>query len=336
MWVTGGMTRRTLIAVAAAIVLFREGEARAQSAQDKAAAQVLFDEGRGLMQEKQYALACPKFFESNHLDAGLGTVLWLADCYEKNGQSASAWGEFREAADIASRDHDPREKIARDRADRLAPTLSKMTIVVGHVSTGMTVKRDVEEVGRSQWGLAVPVDPGPHKMTVTAPHKKPWLKTVFVPAGVNIDVALPTLTEMAELPPSEEPDPSSTGGTPGVRSGEPPAAGGGGTQRAFGGVFIGVGVAGLAAGGVLAILARVTLDDGSSACKLCGSEQSQDFVQGHNETIGSIASFVGGGTLALTGLIVILTAPSGPPKNVSLLPWAVPRGGGVGLGGTFE
>jgi serine/threonine-protein kinase len=192
------MAKRTLTAVAAACLLLSAGRARAQSAQDKAVAEVLFEEGKDLMKVKKYGLACPKFLESNRLDTGLGTMLWLADCYDKNGQSASAWGEFREAMDVAARNHDAREKVARDRSNKLEPTLSKMTIVVGVSAQvpGMVVKRDNVEVGQTLWGEAVPVDPGAHTVTVSAPRKRPWETTIQVIRGVkNVDVPVMALDD---------------------------------------------------------------------------------------------------------------------------------------------
>src|SRR4051812_6541321 len=89
------------------------------TAADKATAESLFVEGRRLLAAGKYAEACPKFAESQQIDSGLGTLLNLGDCYEKNGQTASAWASFREAASTAARSSDSREKVARDRAAAL-------------------------------------------------------------------------------------------------------------------------------------------------------------------------------------------------------------------------
>src|ERR1700678_3583891 len=95
-------------AVAVALSVLASGTAWGQSASGAAAAEALFDEGKALMAAGNYASACPKFAESNRLDEGIGTSLWLADCFEKNGQTASAWAEFRAAAALAVKASDPR------------------------------------------------------------------------------------------------------------------------------------------------------------------------------------------------------------------------------------
>ena len=57
-------------------------------------------------------------------------MLWLADCYDRNGQPASAWAEFREAEAVATASKDPRGKIAHARVERLEPALARMTLNV--------------------------------------------------------------------------------------------------------------------------------------------------------------------------------------------------------------
>jgi serine/threonine-protein kinase len=107
--------------------------ARAQTsgADRAAAAEALFDEGRKLMQDGSYAQACVKFAESQRLDAGVGTWIYLADCYEKAGRLASSWVTFREAAAAArAAGQAEREKLARDRASQLEPKLTKLVLGV--------------------------------------------------------------------------------------------------------------------------------------------------------------------------------------------------------------
>src|SRR5260221_419371 len=154
------------------------GAARADSSlTDKAAAQTLFDEGRKLMAAGKLAEACPKLAESQKLDPGVGTQFNLADCYERLGQTASAWAGFLEAASTArAMGQGDREKVAKERAGTLAPRLSRLTITSseGTPPAGLDIKKDGAPVGRALWGTAIPVDPGSHLVEVSAPGKKTW------------------------------------------------------------------------------------------------------------------------------------------------------------------
>src|SRR5271170_7726762 len=148
------MGRPKLAALLVALALFAPKVARAQAAEDKAAAESAFEEGKRLMSAHAYAEACPKFAESLRRDPGLGTMLGLADCFEKNGQTASAWAEFREAAGAAARKGDRREALARENAARLEPLLSMVVVRVSLEADvrGLSVKRDGVDLDRTSWG----------------------------------------------------------------------------------------------------------------------------------------------------------------------------------------
>jgi hypothetical protein len=351
------MRKGTLGAVAAICVLASAGRAHAQTAQDKAGAEVLFEEGKDLMRQKKFGLACPKFLESNRLDTGLGTMLWLAECYDKNGQSASAWGEFREAMDIAQRNHDAREKVARERSNRLEPTLSRMAIIVGPSSnaSGMVVKRDNVEVGQTLWGEPVPVDPGAHTVTVTAPRKRPWETTVQVLRGVkNLEVQVPALEDLPTpiAPPPPLPAYKPGDEAPATQPRASSSGGGGGAQRAVGGVLIGLGLAAEGGGIGLYLFAKQQLDaadqgkgskpngcnspDGFGTAG-CNQTATNDREQAQNATTGEIISLVGGGVFVVTGIVLIIVAPTGSDKKSSsrFVPWFSPSGGGMSWQGAW-
>src|SRR5580692_5602780 len=82
-------------------------------------ADALFNAGRSLLEAGEYSDACPKFAESQKLAPGLGVTLYLADCYERVGRTASALAEFRRAIVIAAARGDRRQSIAEERAANL-------------------------------------------------------------------------------------------------------------------------------------------------------------------------------------------------------------------------
>jgi serine/threonine-protein kinase len=324
--------------MAAVMTALAAGDARAQSAQGAAAAQVLFEQAKTLMRERKYAEACAKFAESNRLDSGIGTMLWLADCYEKNGQSASAWAQFVEAADVAGERHDDRQRVARERAAALEPTLAKLTIAVPRASdlAGLEVTRDGAAVGRAVWGTPVPVDPGVHSVTARAPGRKTWQGTVTIDAGgLGGVIAVPPLEpERAAEPRTATPPPASMPASPGPTSfplgtGPLEATHGssGSGQRTGGMVVGGVGVLTLGAGTVLGILAKSHLDE-SNANGHCTPDNRCDATgtdarhQALDTAMASTVAFLAGGALLVGGLVLYVTAPG---------PHATPPARGTGL-----
>ena len=304
-----GFVARTSIALFCATLSasVHERSARADATlADKAAAQTLFDEGRKLMAAGKLTEACPKLAESQKLDPGVGTQFHLADCYERTGQTASAWAGFLDAASAArSMGQADREKVAKERAAALAPRLSKLTITSSVVSlAGLEIKRDGAAVGRALWGTAVPVDPGSHMIEATAPGKKAWRSTVKVEGdNASVIVAVPALEDA----------PVETQATPslGASTDLPPE---GKTRRTIALVVGGVGVVGLGIGTAFALQAKAKYDDSLPSCptdkNICSAQGVS--LRDDARTAGNVATVaIGAGAAALVaGAILFLTAPS--------------------------
>src|ERR1019366_4956486 len=164
---------------------------------DKAIAQQAFQEGRALMAAGKIAEACPKFAAAAQLSQTAGVRLNLADCYAKLGKTASAWAKANEALSLAERTGDASATaLARDQMSALQPKLSYLTIVVASESApqGLEVALDGERIPAAVWGTALPVDPGEHEITGTAPGRKPArLKTTVSDPGTRATLSLPTL-----------------------------------------------------------------------------------------------------------------------------------------------
>jgi hypothetical protein len=326
------MGRSKLTALLAVAVIVSPAVARAQSAQDKAAADAAFEEGKRLMSARAFAEACPKFVESLERAPGLGTMLGLADCYEKNGQTASAWAEFREAASVAARKGDRREALARENAIRLEPRLSKIRVRVPREADaeGLSVRRDGVVIGRALWDEAVPVDPGTHSISASAPGSKEWETAVVAPSTPGTQtVTIPRLEPAPATPPapSTQPNapaagPASAPATPPTASpavapapSAPPSAGGrGNTQRIAAGVAVGAGVVSAVVGSVFGVVAKSKLDqsnanghcDPSDACD--GTGLSLRSNAGSAAT-GSTVAFVVAGVAIAGGAVLWFTAP---------------------------
>ncbi len=292
-------------------------------AQEQAAAEALFQDARNLMQGGKFAEACPKLVDSNKLDPAVGTLLYLGECYEKNGQTASAWVTFQTAAEAGNKANQPeRAKVASDRANALLPKLSKITITVAAAANvaGLEVKRDGIDVGKATWGVGVPVDPGEHSIVAKAPGKKDWSKNVRVePDGATANVDIPTLEDVTAKPP-EAASPNAQSLTTGAKLDDTAFTSNGISQRQWAHVAGGIGILGLAAGTVFGLEAnskenqshKDCLPNAPTECNPAGVDLRHS---GHTyATMANVAFGVGAAGL-ITGVILRFTAPSATPTS---------------------
>jgi serine/threonine-protein kinase len=200
---------------ACTLVVFRAVPSSAQEAAagDAAVAEQLFSEARALMAQGRYAEACAKFQASQRLDAGVGTLLNLAECYEKSGRTASAWATYLEAQGAAERGQQPaRATFAAEHARALAPHLARITIKVGVAARvpGLEVAYDDHALGPGAWGSAVPLDPGPHVIAARAPGREPWSARVELGPEQARLVEVPVLVPPAAEQPARPSAPAAT------------------------------------------------------------------------------------------------------------------------------
>lgn len=296
--------------------------------QRAAAAEALFDQGRRMMSLGRYAEACARFVDSERLDHGVGTLLNLADCYEKNGKTASAWAGFRAASAAANAEQQPdRERIAREREIALLPVLAHLTIALPPrgLPPGSEVHRDGILLSRSLWGAPVPVDPGDHAVVVAAPGKIDYSTTVHVPKqpGIGILTRIPVLRDRPAPPPV----------APAPAMDPPPSR----HPRATAGlVLLGLGGAGVAVGAVFGVRALGLKGDSTPHCNgVGGCDHEGKALLDSALTSGTASSvaFIAGGALLAGGLVLYLTAPERRGPTASF----VFSGGtaGVAMGATW-
>ncbi|HEX7668163.1 MAG TPA: hypothetical protein VF395_01200, partial [Polyangiaceae bacterium] len=205
-------------------VLLSQVAAAQTPAADKAAAEGLFQQGIELMRVGKLTEACDRLEQSAAIERGIGTSLYLAECYEKAGRTASAWGLFREASSEAqARGEAERALAGKRRADKLEPQLSRLTVQVAAGATvpGLEVLRDGTPINSGVWNVAVPVDPGDHRLQARAPGYVEWNGVVKVdPGGANVTAPIPALTPA----PAAVTGPSPTGWSAGAPPPTQPAA----------------------------------------------------------------------------------------------------------------
>jgi serine/threonine-protein kinase len=308
---------RTLAAVAVTLAVgLSSVAARAQSVSDQATAEALFKQARDLMTAGHYSEACPKLAESERLDPSAGTMLNLATCYEKNGQLASAWVTFKEAATAAQNANEKdRAKLARAKVAELEPKLATLSIAVtpAAVVPGLVVKRDGETVGRAGWGTPIPVDPGPHSVEASAPGRRSWQSQAVVQGpAAKAAIEVPPLAEDTSPPVPAPPAPGSpVPPAPPIPTPSSP----GSTQRVLGVVTAGVGLAGIAVGSVFGVIAKGHLSDAGPHCSgtECDVTGVPALSDARSAATVSTVGFIAGGALLAGGVVLYLVAPHGSP-----------------------
>ena len=306
------MARHALVAV----LWLCPALAVAQSASDtKAAANSLFDEAKRVLAAGDLDHACPKFAASLQLVEQLGVRLNLADCYERQGHTASAWAEFREAASQADKRGDARAAYAKQRADALAPRLVKLQISVPAPSRvpGLAVRRDGAAVPSDAFDSPLPVNPGSITIEAAAPGYQPWSSHVDATrVGEIVTVEVPPLVAVpAKIEPPVAPR---VAAQPIVREPDAPVERTARSRRHL--IGIGVGAAGVAALGVgvgLGLEARSkwgsvgTHCNAAHVCDARGASINRDA-----RSLGNTGTIVGGVGLAalVAGTVIYVTAPA--------------------------
>ncbi|MBX3188781.1 MAG: hypothetical protein KF819_17315 [Labilithrix sp.] len=312
------MRRWVLAPCLVAVLVAGGGEARAQNEGGTAAAESLFQEARKLIDAKRYGEACPKLVASHKLAPAVGTLLNLADCYEKDNKLASAWARFHEAIALAQRLGRPdREKTARDRADKLEPRLIKLTINTREPQA--EVKLDGNTLDPAALGSPVPIDSGRHVIEASAKGKKTFSTTLEASEkNKSPSVDIPQL----ENDPDATKVAPTTVASPRETVDEPPSSGS--TQRILGIVAIGAGAVGVGLGAFFGLRTSSLWSDAKARCSeapvrsagdVGGLECDQTGVvlatDAQNAGTASTIAFIAGGALLAGGIALYFTAPTG-------------------------
>jgi len=327
-----------LAAATAVVIAGAPSPAAAQSAE----AEKLFRDGKVLMKQGDIANACEAFDASQRLESDAATLLNLADCREKNGQLASAWGHFVKAESLTR--HDPAKVVqnstAHARAVALEPRLSYLTISVPDESRvdGLTVSRNGTVVDPGVWNRAVPIDGGEYEIEAKAPGHEPWTTKLTVRMeGDRESIEVPKFKELPKLMDVAAVD----GGadrrgvsTVVVRETLPPDAL---TTRRK--VAIGIAAGGLAAvigGGVLGVRASGLQDDADQACppEHCtpaDAVRAEDLNRSArtNAMLANVAFALGGTAILGAGALWYFGAPPETESGFAIVPHASPTYAGL-------
>ena len=279
------------------------GVARADAHEE---ADRLFREGRTLLDAKSYAAACVRFSESQRLEPAAGTLLNLADCYERVGRVATAWTTYNEALAAASlRKRRDWERFAQSRIDALAPSVPMLMIRVSAAARvpGLVVTRNGDVVPSQDLERDVPVDPGQHLIVASAPDRESWTSTIEVIRGRAhvVEITATGLKETAK--PAARATPSTTPSQREHADWQRPAA--------F--TIGGVGLAAIGLGAVAGIVAIGARSDAVALCpdypSACTANGTATNERAYDWATVSTIGFVAGALLTTTGVILLVTSP---------------------------
>ena len=309
---------------AAMVAAALSGAFRAAAQEDaatRARAQALFDEAQELLKVRDFVRACPKLEEVNNLLPGkIGALMELAACYEGWGKTTSAWARYRTAADLATKTRDPRKADADAKVAALAPQVPRLVVVVPdsmRAVNGMVIETDGVPLGPASWGTSIPVDPGAHEVSASAPNKRKWSTKIEANRpGETITVTIPSLAEEAGGGGAGQLGGAawagSAAGGPGVSTGA--KEGGWLAQHTVGVVLAG---AGLAAVGVMAGFGVDAAQKHAASQPYCTADRKYCEQPGldlerraHSSANVSNGFLVAGATLAAAGVLVFVLAPS--------------------------
>jgi hypothetical protein len=282
----------------------------------------LFAEAMNLIAQEKFDEAIPKLEEAQRIDPGIGTQFNLAICYAKTGRLALAWKNFRQVEILAgAAGRKERAEAARGKLAELRPQLASISVRLVRTA-GIIVSVDGEIVPTTEVGF-IPVDPGEHKVEVSAPGKEPFLEDIAI-AGVAGERREVVVRPLAPLGMRTE-----------IRTVTEETTN---TTRTLGYVFGSVGIAGLAAATVTGIL---ILSDKSTASERCKPDcvtatgevdtTGADAVQRGNTLLPvNIVAWVVAGAGLGAGAVFLIISRKQPPKaaQTTVVPSFDARGGG--------
>jgi tetratricopeptide (TPR) repeat protein len=266
------------------------------NAADKAAAEALFDRGLALMKEGKLQEACERLEQSQAIERGIGTMLYLAECYEKTGKTASAWALFREAASWAqAAGQSERAEAGKSRAARLEKGLSRLTI-------------EAKAPGYRAWAGDVRVDDN----------------------GGSAELGVPALERLpeSEIAAAENAKPSA------APAPAAPIEAKGLSKLQIAGIAIGgAGVVGLALGTGFGVSA---LNKSDAKCEDGSCDTAEDEARNDEALTAARACnglLAAGGVLVVGGLLTFFLAPK--ERRVALAPRIDRASAGLQVGGVF-
>ena len=243
-----------------------------------------------------------------------------------------------------------RDDCARrlDELDRVQPTIVfSVRDASGADVSAVRVTMDGRKLADRLEGKALAIDPGTHAFSFEWAGQAPVTRQLVVREGDKGRQEMIDMSGTAPAAGAPAPNSASTksfNSAAAFESGSPArdhGAQSGATQRLWGYVVGGVGVAGLAAGAAFGLVALSASNDSKNECPVgnCAIQNRQTALDDHDKAVtfstASTTAFIAGGALVALGATLVLTAPHDSHTALRLSPSVGPSVASIELRGAF-
>lgn len=282
----------------------------------------LFEQGLKLRENGDLEGACAKFEASLALERSPGAQFNLADCDERHGRFAGAAQRWKDGIRLLPPD-DPRRPKAEQRAQDAESKAARLVLrLPAGAPAGTVVALDGRTLAPAELGGPILVNPGEHRVDVTARGHEPVTLTTKAPGGKRTEVPLrvgPATVPPPAVSPATPPQPSTPPPPPGPApslvakwfSDHKASAAVGGGGLAFAAAGLGFGIS------VLPRFSGIAEDCNRApgTCTEANFQPAKDLA-----TISNVLfSIAGAAGITAVGIYLFADSPHKPvPSNVSL------------------
>ncbi len=300
----------------------------APTKQELAKARARFQQATELEQAGNYTQALEAFREVGQVRMTPQVRYHIGFCEEKLGKLLTALGGYELAMQEAASVDPSFVKEVEERIVQLKARIPKLTVTRGKSATSGRIEIDGVSVGENSLGSPMPFDPGPHLVEVKLGETTRFSETVSLAEGDAKELVI-------EFP-AEAPAPAGAVEKPAEKDQGPAKKSGGALPWIIGGV----GVAGLAAGGVFFLMKQGKVSELEDACGPGGNscppekQSTYDDAKTYN-TLSMVGVGVGVVGVGIAATMLLTQKSSAPKAGYYVAPAVGPGSGGVAAFGRF-
>lgn len=300
----------------------------APTKQELAKARARFQQATELEQAGNYTQALEAFRDVGQVRMTPQVRYHIGFCEEKLGKLLTALGGYELAMQEAASVDPSFAKEVEERIVQLKARIPKLTLKRDKSATSGRIEIDGVSVGENSVGSPMPFDPGPHLVEVKLGETTKFSETVSLAEGDAKELVI-EFPEQAAAPAGPVDKPAEKDQAPVQKSG-----------GALPWIIGGVGVAGLATGGVFFLMKQGKVSELEDACgpsgNACPPEKKSTYDDAKTyDTISMVSLGVGVVGVGIAATMLLTRSSSAPKAGYYVAPAVGPGGGGVAAFGRF-